>query len=190
MWASSWARVLVAWAGCEVVSDDDRAGEVVGRPVRRPAVPADQRKPRRLELLGEPSPERQRRVILEEGRHDVREPLPLGLGDVEDVDDPEPPEDPGERGAVPLVALVDRAGPVDARGEDGDAVLPFAHLPAERPPGPVPGDSGRVGALAEDQEHVVRAVGVEPSRQVEHAPPVLAARQRLDRLDEPLVGLC
>ena len=54
--------------------------------------------------------------------------------------------------------ILERQGPW---GKDVDGPLTLLHLPAKGLPGAVASHAGRVGALAEDQQDVVRAVLVE-----------------------------
>jgi len=59
------------------------------------------------------------------------------------------------------VLLVDPAGD---RGEDLDALLAVADLPAQGLPGPVAGDVAGIGALSPDREGVVQGVVMKRGR--------------------------
>src|SRR2546430_449148 len=78
-------------------------------------------------------------------------------------------------------------GAVGDRREDPDAAFSLADLAAELLPGAVASDAGRVRALHRDEQHVVRAVAVEPRGDGEHASPAVAARQLRDRGGELVV---
>jgi len=112
--------------------------------------------------------------------------LPGGLGDIPHVSDPEAGQPPsgrpagagvgGAAGVLPAAGLSARcpvtvvAGPAQDRGEDLNACLALADLPARRPPRLKAGDQGGVGALQADRQDVVERVGVEPAGDVELVP--------------------
>ena len=142
-----------------------------------------------------------------------------GLRDVEDVNHLEPADRAAGPGRVPRrVALgtasaadrragagvgsltgrrrIDRAvigvadlGPVDHRGQDGDALAAFVDLTAQRLPRAEPGDGGGVGALRGDEQHVVQAVVREGGGNLQPALPVLAVADRPDLLGQRGVQL-
>jgi hypothetical protein len=89
-------------------------------------------------------------------------------------------------GARP-VGLVDGAVAVDAGCHHGDAVLAGPDEAPELLPSLVSGQARRIGPLSHDEPHI-GSVAVEPAGDVEHAPPLLSSRERLDRLDEAVVG--
>ena len=118
----------------------------------------------------------------------------VGLGQVEDRHGPEPahllplprlavlPEDGS-------AVVVEDRGAAQDRGQDPQRGFAFADLPAFRLPGPVARDSGGVGALGSDQDHVVERVAVEAAGELQPRLPLLPRLQLLDRLPEPLVQL-
>ena len=91
----------------------------------------------------------------------LRERLAVGLRDVENVRGPETKAAVGVAliGFVRVLPVV--AVPQEHRGDDGDALLALADLPAESLPRLVAGDPRGVGALRQDQHDVAEAVLVE-----------------------------
>jgi hypothetical protein len=75
--------------------------------------------------------------------------LALGLADVEDVSHPEGVRRSPHNPLLPALGVEDvQAG--DHWREDGDAVLPLAHVAAQAQPGVKAGHPGGVGTLARD----------------------------------------
>ncbi len=119
-----------------------------------------------------------------------RQRVPVGLGHVEHRRGPEPDDRPAApRGGRVLLAgglvaagdvLLAAGAPGGDRGQHPQALLPLADLPAHRLPGAVPGDQGGVRVLRGDQDLVAEAVGVEPRRGVQPAPPRLPVADRGD----------
>jgi len=117
-------------------------------------------------LPGQPVPEPVGRLPGQQGGPDdleVRQRPALGLDVVEHIRDPHPHQParprtgrlglvgcarPKPRTGLPVAAGVVAGGdPSGDRGEDLDALLAFADLPAQGLPGPVAGDVAGVGAL-------------------------------------------
>lgn len=113
----------------------------------------------------------------------VRLPLhEVGLRDIEHGEDGEP----GDALLYLVAVLVLLGHLLGAEPEDPYGLLALADLVAEALPLAEPGDAFGVGALAEDQQHVVEAVGVEPGSEREERRPTVRVAEcfnlRRDRL--------
>jgi hypothetical protein len=105
------------------------------------------------------------------------------LGDVEHGDDGEP----GDALFLALAVLVLLGHLLGAVAEDPHRLLALADLAAEALPLAEPRDALGVGALAEDQQHVAQAVGVERGREREKCGPAVRVAERLDLSRDRLV---
>jgi len=107
-------------------------------------------------------------------RRELRHRVAVCLADVEDMSCLE-----GDEGAllfviVPVLGpstflpLLPFPRPADDRGQDHDALLAPADMPAQLLPGPEAGNVGCVGSRARYQQHIAAAVAMKPA----HGPQV------------------
>jgi len=170
-----------------VAADPDRAAGRVGPAVGPAGVTAVHRVavPDHLPFQGVPQPGRC--LPGQQGRSDVGQRRPLGLGQGEHVHHAEAPyllpatalgcRSPAAGGDRLLPGWSGRLGPlgrlraVGARRQDRDAPLPLAYLPAQALPAAEPGHPGGLRGLCADQQQVAQAVAVELRGGVQHRPP-------------------
>jgi hypothetical protein len=181
VWASSWARVLAAWAGercgATVRVRWAKLGDAVGA---AGDLGAREGEPRGGDLSREGVPESGGCFAFEQLRSGRRlDGVAFGLVDVEDVDHAEAAQDPAATPPLPGAAI---GGPgvwvgscllrvrlVSAGGEKADGLLAAPHLVAEGFPGPVAHDGPGVGPLGhwateplgQDEQLIAEAVARE-----------------------------
>ena len=180
----------------DVVADADGTGQEVGVPVDASAVAALEPVAAGGHDPGELVPQPLRRLAAQELRPGgFGQGLPTGLGNVPDVGHPVPRDRPCGCGArlTVLAAVRDSVAVVGSWDlapdgcEDLDAPLALVDLAAQRLPGLVAGNHGRVRACRGDEENVVEGVGVQARGDVQARLPVLAGTQGGDLLVQALV---
>lgn len=161
-------------------------------PVVTPVVPGLQLLARDLDTLGVAQAGKPLADLLRRGdalgvpvvqilrRRRLRERLPVGLRHVENGRNLEPDQGPD---LLPGLLVLRGAGD---GGQNLDALLPLSDPATHALPRAIAGHAGGAGPLRQDEHDVAGAVAVEPRREAQVPPKLLAARDPLDAgLQEP-----